>query len=1152
LSAVTQIGFVLTIYDKQNLLRAVIQPKGVEMLIAAGWSFTADILNEQMFRYDYDNLKRMITKKVPGAGLVEMVYDLRDRLIMTREARFAVTGNTFWNVTKYDNLNRVVKIGLISNASTRATHQAAADASTDFSYPVVAATEVMQENYYDNYSWVNTQPAIAATMYTGDITSSFFYTSPSSFNVAPQYPQQILADYANVRGLPTGSKVRVLGTTTYLYSVTFYDDDKRVIQVRHGNISGSSGYDHITTQYDFSGKPLRVMHRHEKAGAMARYIRELTKYTYDHANRPLTTTKKIGTSGADIVVSQKSYNERGQLKSNIVGNALETQDYEYNIRNWSVGLNRQWLKNLNTRYFGYELAYDNATTSIAGQSYTNPEYNGNIGGLIWKSGGDKEIRKYDFTYDAANRLLNANFNQYDAGTTSFQNTAFNFTTTMGNGVDPTTAYDANGNILSLTQKGWKLNSSPTIDQLTYTYQTGSNKLTKVADAIPYTSSQLGDFKDGVNTGDDYSYDLSGNLTLDNNKSISSILYTHQNMPYEINITGKGKITYAYDNNGTKWKKTIVDNVSGKTTIWLYMDNFVFKDDTLQFFSFEEGRARYDATQGTPEATKFDFDYFLKDHLGNVRMVLTAEKDTVGYPPATIETATRANELQHYDIKTGQVKATNTVSGAPASFDANCYKVNGGIAGQMTGLGITLKVMAGDKVGIFGESYYSISSGSGPSAAIPLADLLAAFVASTPLAGKNLLTTDVSGLGSNTTSLNALTPSSVPTTIANAHICWVLFDDQLRVVSTGVDQVKDGGGYKAHTPAAISVSKSGYMYIFVSNKSNLEVYFDNLAVTHYTGPILEETHYYPFGLTMAGISSKAIGKAENRYKFNDGTELANKEFSDGSGLEWYETNYRSYDPQLGKFHQIDPMGDEAEQNSPYAFASNNPILKNDPLGLRDTIVNGELESVSDPEATVVVTPKKNYVDNSLQQGTIGSSGESLEGSSANIPLPLAVVGTGLSASAGLAATAVVATEYLSRKITKNRWYVTYSKLGPRGQVYVGRCSGFGASAEDVLARYDASHRMNQLGYGPAAIDVSIRGSEMLPLQGGIYGLINVEVSAYVAIRGREQQLYDAYKLQGRTMGNSINPVSPYNPYGFSYWLASTMKFGYFTPYRATYK
>jgi RHS repeat-associated protein len=85
------------------------------------------------------------------------------------------------------------------------------------------------------------------------------------------------------------------------------------------------------------------------------------------------------------------------------------------------------------------------------------------------------------------------------------------------------------------------------------------------------------------------------------------------------------------------------------------------------------------------------------------------------------------------------------------------------------------------------------------------------------------------------------------------------------------------------------------------------------------------NYYPFGLTMAGISSKAAGGLENKRKYNG------IEYENSFDLNIGEAFFRTHDPQLGRWWQIDPKLEATLSLSPYVAMNNNPISLTDPLG-----------------------------------------------------------------------------------------------------------------------------------------------------------------------------------------------------------------------------
>ncbi|MEI3797628.1 MULTISPECIES: DUF6443 domain-containing protein [unclassified Chitinophaga] len=985
------------IYDDLDMLRYVLSPKAIS-LIYQNWNtnLTTAIIRELCTVYRYDGRRRMIMKQVPGADSVEMVYDIRDRLVFTRNGNLRSKSPAQWQVSLYDGLDRPVMTALYNSSLSRESLQMAMNTalnnSKTITYNVPYINDLVVASHdnrlkYEAKNSIVFNPGFESSVGNEfetelnpagishsinlivsnplpDLQDANLYPLTYTFYDDYSYPgvhtavtndlaltdkgsnvyEELVTNPGNMtKGMVTGMKIRVLGTNEWLTTTNFYNYKGRVIQTVADNAVG--GKDVTSLLYDFNGKLLSTFLRHSAPRSiLTKETIILTTTNYDVAGRVISTKKRLnGEASLDRTLHINTYDESGQLKTKRLGiigtGQLETLTYEYNIRGWVRGINRKYVNaanNPDNNWFGMEMNYDSG--------FVVNQFNGNLAGVRWKSKSNDIARAYGFTYDATNRLLSADYSQQNAPNTPASAWQIDKADFSVSGL----TYDPNGNITHMNQKGMDGLNVVNMDNLSYTYRPNSNKIAAVADASQLVTN-LGDFKNDAIGGDDYDYDGNGNLKYDNNRNINSITYNHLNLPENITVRNKGSILYLYDALGNRLRKTVIDNstASPRTIVTDYATGFVYQNDTLQLLAHEEGRVRVFHKTGDPPA--FKYDYYMKDYLGNIRMVLTEQSDLTIYT-ATMETSSAAKENALFGNvdNTRSVKPIGYPSDEVVAKNEFVAKLNAAGNGKKIGPNIVLRVTVGDTVQLSTRAFYKTSVPShdkqpiGPENII--SSLLQAFNGNNSTGG---------GHGNGT--LNRRTPFNDQFTTNDyqkiqrkdpdqqmenkpkAYLNYLLFDDQFQLVdeNSGVKQVKgEPDQLQTLEKDKMVMQKSGFLYVYTSNESAQDVYFDNITLGVMSGPLLEETHYYPFGLTMAGISSnllKGTNYPENRLKYG-GKELQTKEFADGSGLELYDFNARMQDPQIGRFQQIDPKGELFVNATPYNYCFSNPVLFIDPDGM----------------------------------------------------------------------------------------------------------------------------------------------------------------------------------------------------------------------------
>ena len=163
----------------------------------------------------------------------------------------------------------------------------------------------------------------------------------------------------------------------------------------------------------------------------------------------------------------------------------------------------------------------------------------------------------------------------------------------------------------------------------------------------------------------------------------------------------------------------------------------------------------------------------------------------------------------------------------------------------------------------------------------------------------------------------------------------------------------------------------YEYSMKDHLGNTRVVF---AAHSYGQPeLLQQTSYYPFGMTMQQQNFYSQNATKNKYLYNS-KELQDDQLA-GNTLDWYDYGARFYDAALGRWHVVDPHAENYYPISPYAYVANNPIIRIDPdgrdiweLNNRGHVVN-RIENTEIDQFVIIDNDGNRIEGNTYEYGTV---------------------------------------------------------------------------------------------------------------------------------------------------------------------------------------
>tara|TARA_R110000782_G_scaffold1246_2_gene4934 strand:- start:679 stop:9159 length:8481 start_codon:yes stop_codon:yes gene_type:complete len=946
--------FTLYYYDQSGGLVQTVPPAGVKPFANP----TVDIPQADTYRlnnsgvltpphvletkYRYNSYNQLTEQKTPDAGVGKFWYDIAGRLVVSQNAKQmdeATYSTPPYSYTIYDDIGRIIEVGEIRTT-----------------YPI---NKTVAEDPTSLTTWYNsgTKTEITRTLYDETLHASidaYFADGQENLRLRVATVAYYETDVA---------KIAYDNAIHYSYDMA---GNVKYAVMENTDLDGlTASVKHLTYEYDLvSGNVKQVIFQQ---GETDQYYH---KYRYDADNR----IHEVLTSKNGIIWEKDAkyfYYAHGPLARIELGDEkVQGIDLAYTIQGWLKGVNSNTLdedrdigKDATQGYlannpnihqsvakdaFGYTLSYfngdykaisqpavaDHFEAQITGTPFdvSNSElFNGNIRSMVTAITG-MNILGNAYKYDQLNRLITSTvYDPVDVGSNRWASSAAitDYFTEI--------TYDANGNIGSLLRNGTSAIQTA-MDNMTYNYYTGTNKLADVSDAA-LDHASYSDIKSGM-ASNNYTYDAIGNLIADPSEQIDEIKWTVYGKVQSITRTAtstKEDLEFKYDAMGNRIMKLVKPrNGSGLDT----EDNW-----TYTYYQYDAGGnilALYQKTfsnlgGGNYKAilTISEMNLYGSSRLGTDALGKTLVEQTFS---ATFDANQRFTNINitNTDIKTddpnlvdrtlskknlelsnhlGNVLATVSDKKLPvtgtkpnttitSSFEGGDYEL------FTTGSYAALQTITPVKTGTYAITTTS-SSGYGPR--IDLTDIKDGDVINASIWG-NIYP--------------AASGGSFILELKDACDMQVIATQQLQTLSTNPQTVDHWQqlGFNYTVPATGVENLVVTLRIYSPYGTT---YWDDVSVdiTHNTNQIIayeaditSRQMYYPFGSVMPNANN--LNAAGHTYGFNG--QILDNEIK-GNGNAYHFGGRSIYDGRLARFISVDPRWRDFPDMSPYAFAANNPII-----------------------------------------------------------------------------------------------------------------------------------------------------------------------------------------------------------------------------------